>query len=660
MDDTFEVFDWQQSVMAIAEHRSGERTLGDSDLVANVTFMSYRHVVEEPGQKKKYLEVLEVPAQRKAKKKAGGTFPANLEIFCSVDSLREIINVCERSNENSWAVQTAISYSEEAVKEFRDVAAHVWNVKENPDLDNAYNARIREYVAADGMLVETRMRQIDRGAKVLFKVFDGANNTIYRSKHEAPPCRPKVRRYVKLKLTKLVCVEYVAIKEENEEKRVSSFFSIKVEGQSIVSEDDDSRFGESEQIHMNMNPHAHQLIPVNKIRSGDETLPASVYYYLKNMNTPYNRNNLNPNAEGITLVRVQTRPDDFYKIENDVCTGRFCAKFFVTQWKGKNPSTPQEECEQYLVKVLPDRNDAFQWTSFGITDPAAYASILFAHSNTDRDKTVLYLPIHLELNFWKSSTLKDKHNHPDELNNRKDLAHMRGYMLFNAVTIVPDYLRYFRANGLQVSTDFVKAEFEPWIETKSVKNVERCTISLEQRDAAGELIHDGSLRQPSKAFLSQDVIPIGNGRLLFPDASESEDRALYGKNHAFTGKTSELFDGTRDFYILTSYTPNATEIEQHYPPRNRNMADAYVTSLKKRDWNGSEFHYWIFAVKRDAVIATQRVYDTSKLPPLTDAIQVGQKRPAEEDAPDQKMEMTRAKVDEVDAMEQEEEEEDIE
>lgn len=662
MDCDFEVFDWQQNVLDLTQKRAGERTVGESDLVANVTFISFRQTVEEPGQKKKYLEVSEVPPQRKLKKKKDNApFPANLEINCSIDSFRAIDGACIQLNENSWSVHTAISYSEDAAKEFKESAQHVWTVKGNPDLDNPYFERMRDYISADGMLRTERNHQVDRGAKTLFKVFDGANNTVYRRKHEKPPHRPMVRRYVKLKLTKLVCEEYVSIKEEKDIKRIASFFSIKVEGQSIISEDDDSRFGESEQIHMNMNPHAHQLVPVSKIVSGEGTVPASVYYYLKNMNTPYNRNNINPHAEGITLIRVPTHPDDFTKTENEVVTGKFTAKFFVTQWKGKNPSSQQEPCDQYHVKVLPDKHDPFQWTAFGITNPNAYAAILYAHSNTDRAYQVLYIPVHLELNFWKNITVNDKHNSPQELNNRSDLIHMRGYMLFNASSIVPDYLRYFRSNGLRLSPEFVKEEFGTWIETKTIKNAERCTISLEQRDKDGEVVHDGTLRQPSKAFLSQDVIPMGNGKLLYPDAKESEDRALYGKNHAFTGKTSELFDGSRDFYVLTSYTPTVAELEQHYPPRNRECADAFLKSLKTRDWQSTEFHYWIFAVKRDAVLATQKMYDATKLPPLDDAPPVGTKRPAMEDADDEKLlasNTTRAKVDEDE--EEEEEEEDIE
>lgn len=626
--------EWQQNALDLAKRRAGERSLTESDLVANVTFISFRQTIEGPNKQKTITDVFDVPAPRKIPKKDGsGSFPANLEINCSIDSLREVPNACVTLNENAWSVFTKISYSNETTLELKKIANDAWQVDGNPDADTEFYARCREYVSQDGVLLEDRMRKIERGTKVLFKVYD-SNTSIYRAKYEKAPHRPKVRRYVKLKLTQLDCQEYVSIKEEKDVKRLSVYFSIKVDGQTIISEDDDSRYGETEQLHIEKNPHAHQLVPIERVRDGTASIPASVYFYLRNMVTPYNRNNIDPHAEGVTIIRLPGEIGNFYKKDGDAMLGKFNTQFMVIQWRGKNPMSIEDECEQYHIKVLSDKNDPDQWLSFGITNVNAYAHIMYAHSNTDRDKQNLYVPLHLELTFWSKSSLSDKNNDPEQINNRKDLSHMRGYLLFSASSVIPDYLRYFRTNGLQVSQKFVEEEFATWIETKEVKNVTKRTITLEQRDETGEVVKDSTLRQTTKTFLSQDVVPMGNGKFLFPNASEDEDSHTYGKYHAFTGKTSELLDGSRDFFVLMSYTPNAQEIDKYYPPRNRGPADEFVNSLKTRDLQG-EFFYWIFAVKRDAPLSNHKNYSTARLPPTHANEKIGEKRGAPEDLDDE-------------------------
>lgn len=665
----------QARMLDVLATRSNERTVSESDMVASVVFISYENIIEENKKSKHIGELAEPPKVRMQAKKDGGSFPARLEINCDIQDLKEIPEVCQRLDDNSWNVQTDLVYAPAAVAAIREHAEHALSVKGKEDEDGEFYAKVRSFLSYDEQGVPLREKtedgtgtvftlatkqwyKVEKGAKVRFKAYDAPDRpSIYRAKHEKPfQNKYKIRRYVNLKLTKIEPQLYVGFREDKEkdEKRFSTYFSCEIGGQTIISEDDDFRICESEQMHRNRNPHAHQLVPVPDLKAGRASVPATCYFLLQNMHTPYNRNNYDPNSQGISIHRMEGRPEDYLKKNDaDQYVGKFNVSFNVKQWFGKVPTTVAEnrDCQDYLVKVLVfgKNGDDDKWMAFGITDAEAYAAIIHAHSNTALDKRTLYLPVHLECALWKKGTLEDSKNSPTELNNREELASFKGFYVFVLSSLVPDYLRYFRSNGLRVSQQFVEEEFGAWIqvnETAGKIKTKRRALNLEHRDHTGEKV--ATSPQASNAFLSQDVVPMGNGTLLNPESDDG-----YGKYHAFTGNGISLLDDTRDFFVLTSYTPTAEELQKHYPPYNREPADDYVNELKGRLWgDSSKFYYWIFAVKRDALVNQRKDYDTSKLPPLGPAPEVGEKRQAPEDPEDEAelaaSEALRAKLDEED------------
>lgn len=624
-------------VEEIVQSRAAARSVGVGDIVVGATFLTYLTKVQTNGQWAN-VETPELPAPRSVQKRDGtGSYTAKLEVRCRVDSFNHVNGACERVDDDDgvmrWRVMTKVNYFDKGSAFLRANRAEAWRRDDNGLFvhEDQKHQRIRDLISEEGELVTKRFITVGQNHRIKVKVADNTK-CVFRAKQVHPPHLPLVQQFAPLTFTRVELEQWVNEIEneetDGEEKRtvkdllVSTAYVCK--GETRISEDYDCSLPASEQFHTNEDPNVHHLVPVEDLRARRARVASMCYYLVRRHTTPHRRDNVRPDAQGISIVRDRMVPDHVLKQTEQGPQARCTIMFTVYQWKGRPPYTAEEaaQTDYYSVKAACKATDTKTWLNFGITDVQSYASILMAHSSTQRQ--TLCLPIHLQCELWERITLEHDSNHPEKLHNREELKNMRGFYVFGISNLVPDYLRYFRQNGLQVSQEWIGREFDDYI----IEGKGKRTFLLESTNE--------DVPPVSTNYMQNVIVPLGNA-----------------KHHAIKGNAVAVLDGQRDFFVLCSHEPTDEEIGRWYlPGRQEPVADAYMDELKGR--NDPDFHYWIFAVRKDAKLSQRRLYDQSALPPLTDPEPQTPKRPREEEPEAPVPPMAKARV------EEEEEEEEYE
>jgi hypothetical protein len=264
---------------------------------------------------------------------------------------------------------------------------------------------------------------------------------------------------------------------------------------------------------------------------------------------------------------------------DDVSKGRLSFTYTVAQWH-QQPSMN----EAYLVSfaVAKDKRERM-WRSFGILDPEVFADLMVANPR---------LPMHVDAALWEGLTKNHASNTPDVLAKPMGSLMLSGCYTYGVERLVPDYLYYFRTRGLMVSTDFVKREFAEWLDEKHG----RVKCKLEIQPTAHDLATQTAPKNPANhAGINGAVVVLGNGYKVNP-ADPHDER---GRHHAFDGNIGALFEGGHDFYVLGAFTPGADDVGK--------PGDAVVERFKAQAQSeGRLLPFYLFAVRRDAVLATRR------------------------------------------------------
>jgi len=644
---------------AIVRGRQNQRSVAQSDMIATGTFLCFVSKSKDAAGRFTTVDTLVAPPSVINKSaKTGGTYKDKLEIRFHINDMKTVKDVCEPVDSGDagaerWRIMADVGYlgggksnmfdTKQFIKDHREAA---WALDATTgtyaNMDELHT-NVRKYISADGVMLQQKWVMLDKNSKMRFKVPDSSEEKrIFRAK---PPQTPRVQPFAPIELTKVSAnvwakaekqtriTDPAAVVPEGESPVthevwvLNEFCTYTCKGDVRINEDYDPNMADSEQQHANSDPDSHHLVPVAQMRNGVSHGPTQAYFFVGSRMTPHRRDNIDPQAQGVTVMRDS--PDDVRDLLatfDDQDIPKCVIRFTVYQWFGRPPNTLEEvsATDKYCVKALTRKDDDKAWRSFGITDPHVYAAIIGANSVRDKERPQMLLPVHLHLAHWKNATLADENNLPDKLNNKPELANMRGYYVFGIETLVPDFVRHFQNNGLRVSQAWVEKEFDNWIithngrrtfEIKAVNPSEQNPLNARGTDSA--------------------VFALGNGQLLHPGTTNHALLGL-GKYHAFTGNAVSVLDGTRDFYVLTNYTPTMEELNKFYGrfATEPEGADAYIGALASGERKlDTPFMYWIYAVKRDTKRATVTTYDKSTHPPLSDPPAtpvVGVKRAAED------------------------------
>jgi hypothetical protein len=620
----------------IVEARQQERGAREGDLTMAGTFVAYLVKDKSDGSAFGRNTSSAVPPDTQTKTvqtgdRKGSTYPAAIPVTFRIQTLTPLPNVCvERTDGRpGWRVLGKIKYFESGLKFLQQRAPAAWTpdptTKELPS--DTLSVRVREYMSADSIKVSHKWFNISPGDEVKAKVADSKGN-IFREKTPdkssllVQPSTPmKLQRvsyevYVNASEFDVEDAGQEEVKEEtaaavaaagatdgdakpkkktHKEYRIMAYPAFECRGNAIISEDYDSNKTLSERKHESENPNAHNMVPIVEWMHGRAEPPSSVYFYVRNGQTPYNETD-EPTKRGVSIVRYSDKDSsdfmsEFESVKRPVCQIRFD----VYQWMGRPHANERYVVQiKHAVKNSPDA-DKF-WRSYGITDMVPYALIVGANPR---------LPVHVNAKLWEKQTRQKPSNALEELgatpgNVAKHVDNVCGYYVYGMTELVVDFLRFFRSGGnaLRISAERVESEFSEW--ESVVKRTGRKEIKL----AAA----DGTKANPINfKGLASPVIALGNGQPTAPGSG-------LGLYHAFTGDIVPLFAGQHEFYVLTSHALTDEERAAHCSKRLSDAyADAFLDSLITKEG----VHYWIYAVRKDAKMAGQRHRATAEVVPAT-------------------------------------------
>lgn len=530
-------------------------------------------------------------------------YPAAMPFFFRIESVGpEIPGLCEALTDGKpgWRVMAKVKYFKQGEDYLRECKEKAWRVAgERGEYPPELQA-VRDFITADGTLINQKWLRDAPGDQIKMKLRDGKDN-IFRQENPDQPGMLLVQPSTPLILPNVQAVVWVDCKEDEETlplpegapkdakpekrkvKRLIAYNTYECKGKASVAPDYDKNMCLSERKHANNDASKHQMVPIEEFASRTRIPPASAYFYVAPWYvTPWIPSG-NPNAQGISMHRDHCMEGDFSYTFGEETTHNLVIRLNVFQWHGR-PSISTDE--RYVVKLVCTARDKDRICgSYGITDLEAYEAIQAAN---------LALPVHIEAKLWEGPTLGHPSNAPDVIRASDAVATVRGYYVYGIGEAVPDFLRYFRGpRSLKVSRDWVLKEFANW-HTKNVAGRE----SLFFTPAEDKV--DRVRRNPVNVFGGDKgvVVALGNGQLKNPNDLRSAPLYL-----GYAGEAMTLFTGIHDFYVLISHTLNDEEAACWAGPNPTAapFADALIDTLKQAA-KGAEkkFHYWIYALRKDA------------------------------------------------------------
>lgn len=608
MDFTDDMF--LETVNASADlikKRQDVRAAKDGEVMVAATIESFVHVVQEAGEGKKQITAersYPPPFAMKQKKDKTGSYPAGIQLFGTVNDVTLVEGQTRRLPDGKFQILVKCNYFEEASKWLSARYQQAWSQEypRNHPLHESMNT-IREYIDKDGILTSHKWRTVSVGDRYKFKVSgkeekEKEETNLFRKMVPGRKNVPYIQPGATVRFYKVAAEAWIALREENNNnssattdaeasavadgdthaktnlgKSVVEYFALACKGGSVATEDYDPLLEYTERLHVSKNADAHNLIPVRQFEQNQSAMPRTAYFYVdRQYITKWSPDTVHENRPGVAVVRELTDVKDFlHEYQGQKSVG--CSlRFSVFQWNGK----PNKN-ERYIVKVM-CKKESPMWRKFGITNMDAYAYIMAANPQ---------VPLHVTANVWPSAVLSHESNKPEVMNDKPELENIRGYYVYMASDVTPDYLRYFKQNGARLSLDYVKREFADWESTNKRTGVVTITLKPLDPTKANPLNERG---------ITSNVLALGNG---FQTEEQAAADGTVGINHAYDGPITELFKGDHDFYFLQSKPVTKDELEAAKAASTDGTMDHFLDELKQK----YKVFYWIYAVRRDAKLA---------------------------------------------------------
>ncbi|MBX9636554.1 MAG: hypothetical protein K2Q45_03275 [Nitrosomonas sp.] len=611
-----------QNVAATAHivgKRMNDRAIKDGEVAITAIVEAFIHESQEPveaGQYAKKLSKSYPPMVRMiANKTKPGQYPAKLELYATIDKINESKDqVRFDAATGKYQVKSKCGFIGNAAAWLKNNHAKIMS-------DSKYSA-LRDYFKDDnGEVITEKWRTVGPGDRFKFK---HSGKEAEKGKEERNIFRKMVpgrkslyfiQPGAKVHFINVHPEVWIVLRKErnapaNTEAAAESAAqdagdnaeTVGMDGMEIVEylsfdcksnakEDEayDPELSYSERLHLLKNPDVHNLVHIRLFEQNPKLMPRSAYFFLRRIyRTQWSPETASANMPGVTIVRdsgvvdpvtklIVPRINDFMNEYQDKQNATCNFVFSVFQWNGRAHTQ-----DRFVVKVIGKGDDL--WRKFGITNMTSYAYI--AAANED-------LPLHISASIWQKNSINHPSNQNDTLNNGKELENIRGYYTYFMNDITPDYLRFFKEQGMRLSPEFVRREFDSW-ESEN-KKTGQVTINLKPLDT-------GKANPLNVHGIMSDVLSLGNG--LKPEEKQGDakiDRSV-GVNHAYNGDIIELFEGKHDFYFLQS-KPLAQAEKNLYSGPGGKIADEFLDNLKTT----FKVYYWIFAVRREAKTAQPKV-----------------------------------------------------
>jgi hypothetical protein len=605
----------------VTHARQNIRQAKEGEVTLSATIQCFLH---EGDNFKSVERAVPPPLVMKQKRAGVGSYPASIALYASVDHMAVVPGQVEArvDGKPGWRVLEKINYFDTCSTWLRanNVKAYALADREqDPLLLSA-----REYITPDGILQTHRWRNVSPGDRVKIKVSGKAEDNVFRRKNPNNDDMYLVQPTTQCRFLNLIAETYINLKEEsavaataaaNDTTTTSAaggdgetggpplaarrFFllsspSFNCKGGAVISEDYDPNMAQTERYHQIKDANAHNMVPVSELRLNASKAPKSAYFYVKAFRqtrwapppSAQAEGGLNgggasagaADTRGVTIIRDQRdmgEPRDYVHEYQGVVKHNVVVRFNVYQWAGRPNSN-----EKYVVMCRANKDKAESlWRAYGITSGEAYAMIIGVHPD---------LPLHLEADLGYKQTIEHESNNPATINDKPEVANVRGYYTYWISNLVPDFLRYFTTAGIRLSPEYVAQEFSYWESENRATKTKR--VVLKPLDPT-------KMNPLNEMKLSSTVLALGNGYF----AAVNDPHPEYGKYHAYDGNIAPiLFDGKHDFYVLTSFMPATDEQRIAHGARFGQVSDDYLNKLKA---DNPGLFYWIYAVRKDAKMA---------------------------------------------------------
>ncbi len=306
-----------------------------------------------------------------------------------------------------------------------------------------------------------------------------------------------------------------------------------------------------------------------------------------------------PETRGYTVIKEHLPLNAFMATTDTgevIYNVSVCGKFY--QWVCE--PAPEDGIDPMFFFYARSTGDTIDnlWPQYGVPDKQQYA--LVAYANQD-------LELLLDFNTWEKTTrekYEDQKTSPlDNVGANYMGTYIGGFKSFK-VNFAASFLS---GNcGFEVSLEWVEKDFRAYFGTEQDENENQVkTLSLKSNDE--------NYKNPLPGGLKAIVVPMGMGGGQFKANRPSTEKGIE-KNSlvAFRSPNAiSLLDGTRRFFVLTNFEPNADthspevikhwfENKEKYCNRaNGLLADDFLNEVT-RTYGGEKFRTFVYALDKNA------------------------------------------------------------
>lgn len=586
-----------QESSTLVNKRANVRPVGADEIVVTATIESFVHTLKPAGNNGEKPETCErgyppvfAMATTKDKKKQ---YPAPMVIYGTLTDASLVEHHSRRLPDGTLQVLVKCNYFEDTTTWLNSLYQRAWSP--GPAENDPSMKKVREYINSEGVRTEHKWKTVTVGDRYKFKV--SGKEEKEKNKEETNLFRKTINggknffiqpgatvRFFKINPEIWIALrnkdtaadaetEGEELAEASGGKFVVEYFAFQCKGGAAVTEDYDPTLEYTERLHQSKNADAHQMVCVRDFERNTKLCPRTAYFYVaRQYITKWSPDTVHEQRQGVAIVREAPEIKDFIHEYQGNKSVSCALRFSVYQWQGK----PNRD-NRFIVKVITKKESPL-WRKFGINNPEAYACIMAGNPQ---------VPVHVTANIWPTAIFAHESNKPEIINNVPELENVRGYYIYSASDLTPDFLRFFKQQGMRLSADFVKTEFADW--ENENKKLKISTITLKPLDST-------KANPLNERGISSNVLALGNG---FQTTEQANLDPTVGINHAYDGSINDLFKGEHDFYFLQS-KPIATIAEASEYAGTGKEADELLKRLKQE----FDVHYWIYAVRKDAKLAT--------------------------------------------------------
>jgi len=583
----------------LQQKRQDFRSASDGEVQMKGVFKNY--LVYDSGLRQNVEQDTPPKKQMKPTRDGKKTYPAKLVLQTQILNFTHVPGECEplQHGDQGWRIRAKVLYNESENENVKQWLIDNYNLFYNGGYTGKFP--IGEYINEEGLLADYKWVNLHHKTLVKVKVNDSDDN-VFRQHIDGKTSSPYVVGPMTLiTFSKCSAEQFVTLRKESDDSNTlvpQGYTSLSVKSVQL-SEDHDPSKPVTERLHFLENKDVHNMVPVGDLRSGTKLAPYTAYFWVG-----HKYQSQQPCKTGVSIYKIAGGElKDYLSTYQDKPTPHHIIRFSLFQWKGDTGT----EREMYSVKIV--ANEHNMWRNYGITDPFHYAHILLATHT---------IPCHVTASLWKEAVVTAEANNPETINNKPELSSMRGFYIYGAKSVLPDYISFYKhGQAHRISKERVEREFKRFSSTNQETGEREITLKPVP-DAK-----DNPLNGPNPSVSS--VFALGNGQVEDPAAKRS--KALY---HAFDGDLCDVLNDSV-FFVLTSHVMKPDEIDLvQDEARGDTFLDGLITEEK--------VFYWIYGIAKKFISVASTIEPKTKKQPTNEDQNVSSstsKRAKDEDEKDE-------------------------